>query len=248
MAKSTNSFYDRVAPIILVLVVGLAFAVGVLWQKVSELSKPTTGTPTVNNNEPQAPQAPTSGKLTAEQAAKVAKLRANDHVRGGTKPEVYLIEYSDFQCPYCGQFHPTGLEAMKEYGDKFAWIYRHFPLDTIHPKARPAAIAAECITELGGKDAFWRFADLVFPQQETKLTDLSATAASLGINKANFDKCFNESRHEDIVNSDYQEGITAGVTGTPGNFIVNSKGEVWVLPGAVPYATLKATIEEALKS
>lgn len=250
MVKKTLSFYDRVAPILLVVVIALAFAVGVLWQKVSDLSKSTTprvantgGTDTVT-----APQAPSSGKLEASQAEKLAKVTDADHIRGSVNADVVLIEYSDFECPFCASFHPTAQQAMDEYGNRIAWVYRHFPLDSIHPKARPAANAAECIAELAGKDAFWRFADEVFGAQQTALADLSATAVKLGVNKTAFDTCFNALKHESLVDEDYQSGITAGVTGTPGNFILNKKGEVWLLPGAVPYDSLKAAIEEALAS
>jgi protein-disulfide isomerase len=248
-AKESN-FYEKVAPILLVVVIGLAFAVGVLWQKVTDLQGGGTKTsPTVANNEgAAAPSAPTTGKLDAAQAEVIPPVDGDDHVRGGQNPEVYIVEYSDFECPYCASFHPTAQQALSEYGDQIAWTYRHFPLDTIHPKARPAANASECIAELAGNEGFWAFADEVFGNQAAGLADLSATAVKIGVNKAAFDTCMNENRHEAVVEVDYQEGIEAGVTGTPGNFIVNSKGEVWKLPGAVPYTTLKATIDEALAS
>ena len=249
MAKSKDSFYERVAPILLVVVVGLAFAVGVLWQKVTNLQGSGTTTTVANSGGTAvAPQGPTTGKLDEAQAAKVAAVDADDHIRGSQNAEIYLIEYSDFECPFCASFHPTAQQAVDEYGDQIAWVYRHFPLDTIHPKARPAANASECIAELGGEDAFWAFADEAFTNQATALNDLSATAVKLGINQAAFDTCMSENRHEDAVENDYQEGLTAGVTGTPGNYIVNSAGEAWLLPGAVPFANLKATIDEALAS
>src|SRR3989344_4130091 len=249
MVKRTASFYDRVAPILLVVVIALAFAVGVLWQKLSYLRKGVLlTTPTVNNNAPVAPSGPTSGRLEAADAAELPKVTVDDHIRGSASADVTLIEYSDFECPFCGSFHPTAQQLKDDYGDRMAWVYRHFPLDSIHPKARPAANASECVAELGGKDAFWKYADEVFGNQAVALADHSATAVKLGINKAAFDKCFSESRHEGVVEDDYQGGITAGVTGTPGNFIVNKKGEVWLVPGAVPYESLKQTIEEALSS
>lgn len=250
--KSVVSFYDRVAPVLLIVVIALAFAVGVLWQKVESVSGGSGTTNTAgtaaNNNNAAAPAQPTSGKLTADQASKIPPVSDSDHVRGGKNPQVYLIEYSDFQCPYCAAFDPTAKQALSDYGDKFAWVYRHFPLDTIHPNARPAANASECIFALSGQDAFWKFADEVFADQDNKLADLSATAVGLGVNKASFDSCFSAKKYESIIDGDYQQGLTAGVTGTPGNFIMNSKGEVWELPGAVPYTTLKQTIDEALSS
>lgn len=247
MEKGSTNFYEKIAPILLVVVVGLAFAVGILWQKVSDISKGNTGSQVANTNN-QVAQAPTSGKLAADQAAKLPKATSEDHIQGSLDSEVILVEYSDFQCPFCSSFHPTAQQAIKDYAGKVALVYRHFPLDSIHPKARPAAVASECVAELGGKDAFWRFADVVFADQDTKLADLSATAVGLGINKASFDSCVTSKRHDNLVESQYQGGITAGVNGTPGNFIVNKKGEVWLLPGAVPLQMLKSTIDEALAS
>ena len=101
-------------------------------------------------------------KLGADQAAKVPKLESNDHVRGNRNAQVLLIEYSDFQCPFCQRFHATGLQVLDEYGNDAAWVYRHFPLDQLHPQARPAAVASECVYEIGGDEAFWQFADKVF--------------------------------------------------------------------------------------
>lgn len=100
-------------------------------------------------------------KLDAERASKVPKLKEQDHVRGNRNAQVLLIEYSDFQCPFCQRFHPTALQVLEEYGDDVAWVYRHFPLDQLHPQARSAALASECVTEIGGDEAFWEFTDKV---------------------------------------------------------------------------------------
>ncbi|OGM15088.1 hypothetical protein A3D84_04595 [Candidatus Woesebacteria bacterium RIFCSPHIGHO2_02_FULL_42_20] len=101
-------------------------------------------------------------KLDAATVAKLPKLSNNDHVRGSRNAAIKLIEYSDFQCPFCQRFHPTVRQAVSDYGDKIALVYRHFPLDSLHPRARPAALASECIAELGGDEAFWKFVDEVF--------------------------------------------------------------------------------------
>jgi protein-disulfide isomerase len=103
----------------------------------------------------------TEGKLTAEQIARIPKVSAADHVRGSRSAQVFLIEYSDFQCSFCARFHPTAKQLVDEY-QNVAWVYRHFPLDAIHPLARPTAEASECVAELGGNDAFWEFTDAIF--------------------------------------------------------------------------------------
>lgn len=101
-------------------------------------------------------------KLSDENAAKLEKLKGEDHVRGNRNADVLLIEYSDFECPFCVRFHPTAQQLLDEYGNKMGWVYRHYPLDQLHPSARPAALASECVKEIGGEEAFWKFADEAF--------------------------------------------------------------------------------------
>jgi protein-disulfide isomerase len=248
--SSRGSIYEKIAPILIFLSIGLAFGVGVLWQKVKSLEgTKTTVTPSGNTGQVAAASAlsdlpalvesigvdkgkfqecvdsgkykdrvesdyqegitagvqgtpgnflvnkkgevwfvpgaypyenikpiielalgkssdaaATQGieKLSNDQAAKLPKLKDQDHVRGKKDAEVLLIEYSDFQCPYCQRFHPTTLQILKDYSNEVGYVYRHFPLDQLHPYARPAAEASECIKEIGGEDAFWKFADKAF--------------------------------------------------------------------------------------
>lgn len=248
--KPKKDILERLVPILLVLTIVLAIAVGALWREVSNMKGGTTNTAgQAANNQPADLQPDVNGKLSEEQAKNLEPVNENDHIRGSRDAKVFLIEYSDFECPFCAQFHPTAQQALEEYGDDIAWVYRHFPLDTLHPRARPAALASECVANLAGNDAFWAFSDELFENQETSLTDagLKNAAVKAGVNASEFDSCYSDAKFESEVENDYQLGITAGVTGTPGNFIMNSNGDVWVIPGAVPYGTLKATIDEALK-
>ncbi|OGM17489.1 hypothetical protein A2V61_04495 [Candidatus Woesebacteria bacterium RBG_19FT_COMBO_47_8] len=241
---SNKGLLDKFVPVLLVLTIILAGAVGALWQKVTVLEKgpPSTGSPTDTVGD-------TSGKLTADEASKLEKPSDKDHIRGSLNAEVFLIEYSDYQCPFCKTFDTTAQQAVAEYGDKLAWVYRHFPLDTLHPWARPAANAAECVSALGGNDAFWKFSDYVFANQETTLSEagLKTAATKAGVKAADFSSCYAAKKYENIVDADYQSGSNAGVNGTPGNYIMNKNGDVWLVPGAVPFESLKVTIEEALK-
>ncbi len=95
-------------------------------------------------------------------SANVPAVSKDDHVRGAKNPKVYLIEYSDFQCPFCRAYHPTIKQALQEYKDQVALVYRHFPLESIHPQARALAEGSECANELGGDDKFWEYHDQVF--------------------------------------------------------------------------------------
>jgi protein-disulfide isomerase len=84
-----------------------------------------------------------------------------DHVKGDRNAAIKVVEYSDFDCPFCGRFHDS-MNSVVESNDDVAWVYRHFPLDQLHPQARAVAQAAECVAELGGNEAFWTFTDGYF--------------------------------------------------------------------------------------
>ncbi len=85
---------------------------------------------------------------------------STDHFTGNKDAEIAIVEYSDYQCPYCHAVHPTLEQLMTKYGDKVVWIYRHFPL-SFHPDAMPFAIGSECVNEMGGNDAFWQYTNAV---------------------------------------------------------------------------------------
>lgn len=260
-SKRKGGVFEKVVPVLLVLSIGLAFLVGTLWQKVQNLEQGgvttrvgtgktgTTGTGTSGSGDQgdTATARPASGKLPEEQASKIPAVSDNDHVKGSREAKVFLIEYSDYQCPFCQRFHPTVQQAVDEYKGDVAWVYRHFPLDTIHSNARPAAEASECAAELGGNDGFWAFTDAVFADP-SKLSDLTSYANQAGLSSSAFQACIDSEKYADRVEKDYQEGLASGVTGTPGSFVVNQKGEAWFIPGALPYDSLKATIDEALQS
>lgn len=96
----------------------------------------------------------------------VDPVASTDHVRGNRNARIAMIEYSDLQCPFCKQFHPTAQRVVDEYKGQVLWVYRHFPLDQgpnpLHPVARRAAEGSECVAELAGEDGFWKYVDAVF--------------------------------------------------------------------------------------
>lgn len=247
---SRGALLEKFIPVLLIVTIALAFLVGVLWQKVSSLEGGGISNTTLTAGDGE--QAVVNGKYSEEQAKKVEKVSDKDRVRGPRNAQIFLIEYSDLECPFCKQFHPTAQQAVDEYDGKIAWVYRHFPIDSLHPKADKEAEAAECAAELAGEVGFWSFVDKIFEVTPSNnglnLAELPTYASQIGLNKTQFKTCLDSGKYEEEVEKQYQSGITAGVTGTPGNFIMNSKGEVWVIPGAVPFETLKLTIEEALKS
>ena len=192
-----------------------------------------------------------------EADTRAAKLRpvskGRDHIRGNPDAPVTLVEYSDFECPFCKSFHPTVKKLVDESGGRVRWVYRHFPLDDIHPvKARKEAVASECAAELGGNDAFWKFADRFFElTPSNNRTDIDAVlpqiAREVGLDKARFASCLASGRHDRRVAEDAQDAVTSGGRGTPWSIIVSKGGRTYPLAGAQPYAAAKQLVELALE-
>ncbi|MDP1689440.1 MAG: thioredoxin domain-containing protein [bacterium] len=178
---------------------------------------------------------------------KVNPVTAADHIRGNINAPIKLIEFSDFECPFCGRFHPTMQQIVKEYGDKVVWVYRHFPLESIHPDAKKGAIGSECANELGGSTAFWAYTDKIFADQQGSLADLGKVATSIGLNVTAFNTCLKSTKYDEVISKDITDATNSGGQGTPWTVIVNSKGKTFSINGAQPYEQVKATIEQALK-
>ncbi|MBL7036915.1 thioredoxin domain-containing protein [Candidatus Microgenomates bacterium] len=253
-SEGKSSIFEKFMPMLLIITVGLAFLVGMLWQRVSNLEGGSSGgtkvagAPAEVNGKLNDAPAEVNGKLTEEQAGKVPGITDADYLLGNRDADVVLIEYSDLECPFCERFHPTGKQAIEEYGDKIAWVYRHFPLETLHPRALPSANAAECVGKEAGSVGFWKFIDIVFSDQTKYLADagLREAAITSGANGDSFDSCFSSNEFEGKVRDMATKASEAGVTGTPATFVMNKNGDTWLVPGAVPYTSLKTTIDEAL--
>jgi protein-disulfide isomerase len=166
-----------------------------------------------------------------------------DHIRGDKNAAITIVEYSDFQCPFCSRFHPTMQQVMKNYNGKVRWVFRHFPL-SFHPNAEPAANASECASEQG---KFWEFADALFGNQESLGDDFyKKTAADLGLNAKKFADCLSSGKYLEKVRAQSQSGASAGVNGTPGSFVIGEDGQAIPIKGALPYESVKAAIDSLL--
>lgn len=175
---------------------------------------------------------------TGEGAKTEFTITEEEHIRGNPEAPVTIVEFSDFQCPFCQRFHPTVQQILENYPNQVRWVYKHFPLG-FHEQAQPAAEASECAAE---QEKFWEFADGLFENQPRLGENLyKELAQNLGLNMGQFEECLSSRKYKDHVQADYQEGIATGVRGTPGNFV---NGES--IPGAVPYETLKAAVERSL--
>lgn len=179
-----------------------------------------------------------------EQVGEVAPVADADHVRGSASAEITLIEYSDFECPFCSRFHATMLQVMDAYEGQVKWVFRNFPL-SFHANALPAANAAECAGEQG---KFWEFADGLFENQEQLSEDyFTQLAAELKLNKTKFASCYSAKKYQSKIDADRSSGSAAGVSGTPGTIILAPDGSKQLIPGALPFESVKAMIDPLLQ-
>jgi protein-disulfide isomerase len=174
----------------------------------------------------------------------------SDHILGDPKARFSLIEYSDTECPFCKRFHATAHQLVEDYEGQVNWVYRHFPLESHNPGAQKQAEASECAAELGGNQAFWRYLDAIFARTSSggtgfPLDKLVPLAAELGLDERSFQSCLESERYKAKVQQQLQEGIAAGVTGTPGNFLVDhTSGRVVPIMGARPLEALKQVVDQ----
>lgn len=190
-------------------------------------------------NPPSLPQLP---EVDTSQIAEVPSYR----VKGNPKAPITIIEYSDFQCPFCARFTRNTLpQILKEYGDKVKVVFKHLPLP-FHQYAQKAAEAAECAGKIGGAKAFWAMHDKLFyegqPQGRLDVASLKQFAKEIGLDEKKFSQCLDSGETSAIVNQDVIEAQRLGVRGTP-TFFINGK----VVRGALPYETFKQVIEQELK-
>jgi protein-disulfide isomerase len=158
---------------------------------------------------------------------------------GPASAPVTIVEFSDFQCPFCSRLIPTLERITESYPEAVRLVFRQFPLNSIHPQAQKAAEASLCANDQG---RFWEMHDALFANQEAlSIADLKATAARLELDTAAFAQCLEGGQHEDQVNQDLEEGIAAGVSGTPALFI-NGR----FLSGAQPYDAIAKVIDDEL--
>jgi protein-disulfide isomerase len=191
------------------------------------------------------PQIPEQAPRPEVDPTKIPPVDDTDKVKGNPNAKVALIEYSDLECPYCQRFHSTVQQALEQYPDDLKWVYRHFPLQG-HPDAMPRALASECVAEQAGQEGFWAFIDEIFSDQTLSI-DSKAAAENLGYDYTVIESCVAEERFKEYIDAQYQGGLGANVTGTPGVVIVNTEtNEAQVLPGAVDLGQVTAAIEAVL--
>jgi len=191
----------------------------------------------------------------ARERTDIAGVQPNDHIRGNADAPLVIVEFSDTECPFCNRFHGTMKEVVAAFPDDVAWVYRNFPLDSLHRKARPEAIALECAAELDGNDTFWEYTDMLY--KTTKGNDsldpakLVEFAAAVGLDAVEFAACREDEVMAARVQADFEEAVASGGQGTPYNVLLY-KGQQIPVEGGIPFADyngnpgMKTIIEQVL--
>ena len=211
--------------------------------------------PLVIQENPQAkPVTPQPTQTPSAEEPRIFVSLSDDPVKGDPNARVTIVEFSDFQCPFCARFFEQTLpQIQQEYIDsgKVKLVFRDFPLESIHANARAAAIAAGCAND---QNMFWQYHDKLFEGQ-TQWAHLSAIDAEntfaqysseLGLNSENFNSCLSSKTHLNEINEDFQNGANYGVTGTPAFFIGNDKNGYVTVIGAKPYSSFQQVIDKEL--
>ena len=156
----------------------------------------------------------------------VDPITADDHILGNPNAPIAMIEFSDTECPFCKQFHQTMNKIMTSQGKdgKVAWVYRHFPIATLHPKAAKESEASECVAELGGNDKFWQYMNKIYETTPSNngldATQLPKIAGEIGIDKTKFNTCLSSGKYASKIDGQIAEAQKAGARGTPTTIIV----------------------------
>ena len=162
-----------------------------------------------------------------------------DHIQGASTAPVTLLEYGDYECPYCGAAYPIVKQVQEAMGDGLRFVFRNFPISTSHPHAEQAAEAAEAAA---AQDQFWPMHDLLYEnQQRLEASDLVGYADSLGLDVERFKRELEGHVHAPRVREDFMSGVRSGVNGTPSFYINGVRHEDWydfdTLLGALQRAT-----------
>lgn len=227
---------NKYAVPVAIIVAGVVIAGAVFY--TSRSGGPAPGTADQNGDD--------SGEIA------IREVSEDDHIRGNPNAQLVIVEYSDFECPFCKNFHATMAQVIDEYGKdgQVAWVYRHFPLAQLHSKAPIEAEATECAAELGGNEGFWAYSDMIFDITPSNngldLDLLPEIAEDVGLDREAFEECLESGRHKEAVQDDFDDARGAGGTGTPYSVIVARTGQRVPINGAQPIENIRAVIDALL--
>lgn len=182
---------------------------------------------------------------------KIKPVDSTDYIRGNPNAPILVVEYSDYDCPFCKNFHETMNQIMNEFGvtGRVAWVYRQFPIKELHPNSPRISEAALCVGELAGNDGFWKFSDSVFKERgDTELTNISRLpeyALAAGVDKDAYTKCVENGKQQKTVEANLNEGKELGIAGTPQSYVIVGNQQA-TIEGAQPYPIVKQIISDLI--
>ncbi|MDI6734268.1 MAG: thioredoxin domain-containing protein [Patescibacteria group bacterium] len=190
-----------------------------------------------NQNEPPAP-------------ADIKPVSEADHILGSFNAPAKVVVYSDLECPFCKRFHLTMKELSLLYGDRVAWVFRQYPLDALHQKAKTEALATECVAALGGNGVFWKYIDKIFEATPSNdgldLKELPKFAERVGVDRVKFQACLDSNKYLSKIEASQKEAENAGIFGTPFSVVIAKDGKKYAINGALPFSEVKSIIDKAL--
>ena len=196
-------------------------------------------------------------QLVVKQPSIPIKISAdNDPIIGNPNAPITIIEFSDFQCPFCAKFHVETLPLiMNEYikNGQVKLVFRDFPIQNIHPNALPASVAAECANE---QEKFKEMHDILFEKQndwsnqtlDNVIITFNQYASDMGLEEKEFDSCLKNGKYIEEIQKDLDDGRAYGISGTPGFFVGNNQIGFIELKGAQPFENFKKVIDSQLKN
>jgi protein-disulfide isomerase len=235
--KSSN-----LTTLVLFLMIGLVLG-GVIGFLYGRITAPTQIIERVVPQQTPKPSPPSETVApTTQKNIDMKSLIDDDPWAGNKNAKVIVVEFSDFQCPFCQRAAPTVKQIIETYGDNILFVYRDFPIHSIHPQAQKAAEASQCAFE---QDNFWDYHDKLFERQSewaaSGVPKFKDYAAELGLDTTKFNDCLDSGKYAGEVGGDLSVGQQLGVTGTP-TFFVNGEKIV----GAQPYSVFEGIIDSAL--
>lgn len=196
----------------------------------------------VANNEQQA------GDLTA----KVNPVSDDDYIKGSRDADITIVEYSDFDCPFCSRFHTTMNNIVAKYDGEVAWVYRQRPIEQLHPNAVAVSLASECVGALGGNEAFWNFTDGYLDARGAGVRTphgqlIPELVQATGVDVDAFTSCFENQEYIADIEADSKNALETGGTGTPWSILIGPSGKTYPINGAIPQQSIEQLIEIAKK-
>ncbi|MCK4386936.1 MAG: thioredoxin domain-containing protein [Candidatus Pacebacteria bacterium] len=195
-----------------------------------------------------------SAETTKKQEEIQISVKENDHILGNPDALLILISFSDFECPWCKQFHQTMKRIMAEYGKsgQVAWIFR--PLSSQNESSQEKVKGAVCVAQLGGNAQYWEYSDKLFEvitsENSVDTNQLSEIAVKIGLDKNDFANCLSADSTAKLIKDIFQSGIDSGILGTPQDpggtpytLAITKSGKVFPINGAQPYDLVKTMID-----